>query len=192
MLRSALTASIFLLAIAGSPFAQTATPTPTPEPTPVPNTVDLSKFKGRYHGSSRVSLDSGALHLGTSKTRVSQTAPNALTIKIEARIRPAGQSISIGNRIDFSADGVVRGLNLAPGILRNAKFSGLYTATSTRVIQFSGNYKKGKLEGHFTGIARAGLHGHFALQCSIFPGESLVAAFVYRYTGQVSATHSSK
>jgi hypothetical protein len=137
-------------------------------------------------------LDSGALHLGTSRTRISQTTPNALTIKIAAEIHPAGESISIGNRIDFSADGAVHGLNLAPGVLKNAKFSGLYTATSPRMIQFSGSYKKGKLAGRFTGIARAGQLGNFTLRCSIFPGETLVPAFVYQYSGRMPGAHASK
>jgi hypothetical protein len=186
MLRSLLTASALLAALAGSSFGQAATP--VPQPTPVPNTVDLSKFKGRYRGKSKVALDSGALHLGDSKTRIAQTVPNALTIKVDAHVRADGQSISIGNRIDFAADGVVRGQNLAPGVLKNAKFAGLYTATSSHTIEFSGNYHTGKLDGRFSGTANAGRLGSFTFRFAIFPGESAVAAYVYQYSGKTPRT----
>ena len=135
---------------------------------------------------------SGALHLGNSKIRISQTVPNALTINIEAEISSPEKSISIGNRIDFSADGVIRGRNLAPGILKGARFSGLYTATSSRTIQFSGNYRVGKLVGRFSGTANAGRLRSVALRLSIFPGESAVAAYIYQYSGRIPDSAAKK
>lgn len=191
MLRFKLTLLLVMMS-APAVHAAAPTPTPTPEPTPVPNTVDLSAFKGRYRGTSTVTLDSGAIHIGSSKTRIFQTAPNDLTLAIAASIHTAEQTISIGNRIDFTAEGVILGRNLAPGVLKNAKFSGLYTATSPHLIEFSGSYAKGKLAGRFSGIARIGHRGNFTFKFLVFPGESVVAAFVYQYTGKIPGADPGK
>jgi|GEM_PF-955257 len=175
-----------LFASAAWSAAQTPTPTPTPEPTPIPNQVDLSKFVGRYPGTVKISLDSGALHVGRSRVRFRSPTATSARIVIAAAIEAGDRVIPVGNTFTFTSDGVMRGQNLAPGVLAEAKFAGLYTAT-TRQITFSGIYTVRKLTGRFTGIVAAGKQGRFTLRYSIFPGESVVAAYIYQYVGRTHA-----
>jgi len=174
---------VLLFASAAWSVAQTPTPTPTPAPTPIPNEVDLSKFVGRYPGTVKVSLDSGALHVGQSKVRFRSPTATSARIVIAADIAAGDRVIPVGNTLTFTSEGVMRGQNLAPGVLTAAKFAGLYTATP-RQITFSGTYKVRKLTGRFTGIVAAGKQGRFTLRYSIFPGESVVAAYIYQYVGR--------
>jgi hypothetical protein len=165
-------------------WAADPTPTPTPAPTPVPNTVDLSKFKGRYRGDSKVSLDSGVLYTGSSKTHIGVRTLTSLKIDIDATIRADGRTISIGNQLTFTADGVVKGRDLAPGVVDGSRFNGIYTASERR-IDFSGTYQLRELTGRFSGILTAGKLGRFKLRYSVFPGTSTTAAYVYQYFGTI-------
>lgn len=175
-----------LLTLAGlaNVLAADPTPTPTPEPSPVPNLVDLSKFKGRYGGSSQVALDSGELYVGTADTRISVRKATAAKVVITAQVRGGVRPIAIGNTLTFTADGVVRGSFLAPGVLAEKRFEGLYTATLRR-ITFAGAYRSGELTGRVTGTLTTGKRGRFTLRYLIFPGESVVAAYTYQYSGRL-------
>ncbi|HEY8901237.1 MAG TPA: hypothetical protein VIM61_12565 [Chthoniobacterales bacterium] len=175
-----------LLALAGLANVRAAdpTPTPTPEPTPIPNTVDLSKFRGRFQGGSEVTLDSGEQHLGTSRARISTSHRTAARLVIKATIKGGKREIEIGNTFFFNAGGVVHGKYLAPGILDEKRFEGLYTATLRR-ITFSGAYRLGDLTGRATGTLTSGKRGRFTLRYQIFPGESVVPAYSYQYSGRI-------
>ena len=189
MFRPGFAAPVFLALIVSAACgqAQTPTPTPTPKPTPVPNTVDLSKFKGKYRGFTKVTTDSGALYRGSSKTRVSRPSKTSLKLQITGAIRASDRTIQVGNRLAFTDGGVLHGRNLAPGVLKKAQFKALYTATVRR-IEFKGTYKIQDLTGRFTGTLTAGKSGRFTLRYSIFPGESVVAAYVYQYSGKTGGS----
>lgn len=157
-------------------------PTPTPDPTPVENRVDLSALEGTFRGRAKVSLDSGATYKGRSRTRIFLTSATSATVRIEAMVEGGARRVSIGNTLVFTAGGAARGSHLAPGVVAGMRLGGLYSA-SRRRITFSGKYSVGETTGRLAGVLTVSSEGRLSLSYSIFPGESVTAAYTYQYRG---------
>jgi hypothetical protein len=156
------------------------TPTPTPEPTPVPNTVSLSELAGNFRGRCKVSLDSGAFYSGPSSVRILTRPGNSARVRINAAVNAGRNRVPVDNSLTFTPGGILRGRNLAPGVLKNAPFEGLYTATRRR-LSFAGTYESGDVTARIEGYLLVTKDRRFTLEYSIFPGEAVKPAYVYRY-----------
>jgi hypothetical protein len=126
---------LWSLALAGcvliaAPAARAAA---SPTPTPAPNETDLSDFKNNYRGSAKVSVRGVAPYRGRTKIRFTPRAKTAATVTIKAWIESDAGRFRVDDTIAFARNGIVRGKNLAPGVVTRAPFEGTYTATTTSI-----------------------------------------------------------
>jgi hypothetical protein len=161
---------LWSLALAGcvliaAPAARAAA---SPTPTPAPNETDLSDFKNNYRGSAKVSVRGVAPYRGRTKIRFTPRAKTAATVTIKAWIESDAGRFRVDDTIAFARNGIVRGKNLAPGVVTRAPFEGTYTATTTS-IHFHGTFEFGGSRGVYRGQIARDEFGVLTLTWRILP-----------------------
>jgi hypothetical protein len=95
-------------------------------------------------------------------------AKTAATVTIRAWIESDAGRFPVNNTLIFGKDGIVRGQNLAPGVVTSAPFAGLYTATTTK-ISFRGLFEFGSSRGIYRGQVAKDESGVLTVTWRILP-----------------------
>jgi hypothetical protein len=159
-MRSLLSSLALAVLAASATFAETPTPS---------QTADLSGLKGAYRGSAKVTVRGVAPYRGRAKIRFTTRAGGeAATVTINAWIASDAGRFRVNDTLAFGKDGVVRGRNLAPGVVTRAPFEGAYTATATK-ISFHGLFEFGGSRGVYRGQISQDEFGALTITWRILP-----------------------